>query len=61
MSERDKEMAKNSRQSSSSNKTMKDYEDRRKRLNTGAKIMALVLVAAMVVFYVISAGMFLWN
>ena len=61
MSERDKEMANNSRKSSNSNKTMKDYEDRRKRLNTGAKIMALVLVAAMVVFYVISAGMFLWN
>ena len=61
MSERDKEMANNSRKSSSSNTTMKDYEDRRKRLNTGAKIMALVLVAAMVVFYVISAGMFLWN
>ena len=61
MSERDKEMANNSRKSSSSNKTMKEYEDRRKRLNTGAKIMALVLVAAMVVFYVISAGMFLWN
>ena len=61
MSERDKEMANNSRKSNSLNKTMKDYEDRRKRLNTGAKIMALVLVAAMVVFYVISAGMFLWN
>ena len=44
-----------------SNKTMKDYEESRKRLNTGAKIMALILVAAMVVFYVISAGLFLWN
>ena len=42
-------------------KTMQDYEERRKRLNTGAKIMALVLAAAMVVFYVISAGLFLWN
>ena len=40
---------------------MKDYEESRKRLNTGAKIMALILVASMVVFYVISAGMFLWN
>ena len=45
----------------SSKKTMKDYEESRKRLNTGAKIMALVLVAAMVVFYVISAGLFLWD
>lgn len=42
-------------------KTMKDYEERRKKLNTGAKIMALVLAAAMVVFYVISAGLFLWD
>ena len=42
-------------------KTMQDYEDRRKKLNTGAKIMALILAAAMVVFYVISAGLFLWN
>ena len=48
---------KNSKQ----NKTMKDYEENRKRLNTGAKIMALILVASMVVFYVISAGMFLWD
>ncbi len=45
----------------SSKKTMKDYEESRKRLNTGAKVMALILVASMVVFYVISAGMFLWN
>lgn len=44
-----------------SGKTMKDYEERRKRLNTGAKVMALILVASMVVFYVISAGMFLWD
>ena len=42
-------------------KTMQDYEDRRKKLNTGAKIMALILAAAMVVFYVISASLFLWN
>ena len=42
-------------------KTMKDYEERRKKLNTGAKIMALILAASMVVFYVISAGLFLWN
>ena len=41
--------------------SMKDYEERRKKLNTGAKIMALILAASMVVFYVISAGLFLWN
>lgn len=40
---------------------MKDYEERRKRINTGAKVMALILVASMIVFYVISAGMFLWD
>ncbi|MBQ6150256.1 MAG: hypothetical protein IJJ03_01240 [Mogibacterium sp.] len=49
------------KKSNNSNKTMKDYEESRKRLNTGAKIMALILVASMVVFYVISAGMFLWD
>ena len=42
-------------------KTMQDYEERRKRLNTGAKIMAIVLIASMVVFYVISAGLFLMD
>ena len=49
------------KKSKNSNKTMKEYEERRKRLNTGAKIMAMILVASMIVFYVISAGMFLWN
>ena len=43
------------------NKTMKDYEDSRKRLNKGAKVMALILVASMIVFYVLSAGVFLWD
>ena len=54
-------MANKNNKSKSSNKTMKDYEESRKRLNKGAKIMALILVASMVVFYVISAGMFLWD
>ena len=49
------------KKNNSTNKTMKDYENSRKRLNRGAKVMALILVAAMVVFYVISAGLFLWN
>ena len=43
------------------NRTMQEYEERRKRLNRGARVMALVLVAAMIVFYVISAGLFLWE
>ena len=42
-------------------KTMQDYEDRRKRLNTGAKIMAFLLIASMVMFYVISAGLTLFD
>ncbi len=42
-------------------KTMQDYDERRKRLNKGAKIMAIVLIASMVVFYVISAGLFLMD
>ena len=42
-------------------RTMQDYEERRKRLNRGARIMALILVASMVVFYVISAGLFLFD
>ena len=46
---------------SADNRTMQDYEERRKKLNRGAKIMAWILVAAMVVFYVISAGLFLWD
>ncbi len=40
-------------------KTMKDYDERRKKLNTSAKVIAIVLIGAMVVFYVISAGLFL--
>ena len=51
----------NNSKKAAENKTMQDYEARRKKLNRGAKIMALILVAAMVVFYVISAGLFLWN
>ena len=42
-------------------RTMQEYEERRKKLNKGARIMALILVGAMIVFYVISAGLFLFN
>ena len=37
-------------------KTMQDYRDRQSRINKGAKIMAILLIASMVFFYVISAG-----
>ena len=46
---------------SKDNKTMQDYRDRQSRINKGAKVMAIILAVAMVVFYVISAGMFFWN
>ncbi len=52
---------KNKNSKTTANKTMQDYEDRRKKLNTGAKIMAIVLVASMIVFYVLSAGLFLMD
>ena len=42
-------------------KSMQEYRERQDRINKGAKIMAIVLIAAMVVFYVISAGLFLWD
>ncbi len=54
-------MASKNTKNNNHNKTMKDYEDSRKRLNRGAKIMALILVASMLVFYVLSAGLFLWD
>lgn len=42
-------------------KTMAEYEERRKKLNTGAKVMAIILIAAMVVFYVLTAGLSLMD
>ena len=43
------------------NKTMQEYEESRKRLNLGAKIMAIIIIIAMIVFYVISAGAALFD
>ena len=54
-------MANKNKMNNNQSKTMKDYEESRKRLNRSAKVMALVLVVSMVVFYVISAGLFLWD
>ena len=42
-------------------RTMEEYREKQRKINRGAKIMALILVVAMVVFYVISAGLFLWD
>ena len=43
------------------NKTMQDYRDRQSRINRGAKIMAIVLIGSMIVFYVLSAGLALFD
>ena len=40
---------------------MKEFEERRKRLNTGAKIMAIVVSIAMIVTAFLSAGVFFLN
>lgn len=42
-------------------RTIEDYQERQKRLNKGAKIMAIILIASMVVFYVLSAGLTLFD
>lgn len=42
-------------------RTIEDYQERQKRLNKGAKIMAIILIASMVVFYVLSAGLTLFE
>lgn len=38
-------------------KTMQEYEERRRKLNIGAKIMAIIIIFTMVVFYVLSSGL----
>ena len=50
-----------SKNNKTDNKTMQQYEEQRKRLNRGAKIMALVLIGSMIVFYILSAGLFLMD
>ncbi len=38
-------------------KTMQEYEERRNRLNKGAKVLAIIIIFTMVVFYVLSTGL----
>lgn len=45
----------------SNGKTMEDYRNRQRKINIGAKVMAIVLIFTMVVFYVLSAGLSLFN
>ena len=39
-------------------KTMQDYEERRKKLNRGAKIMAILVALAMIVTTFLASGVF---
>ena len=48
----------NKSKSGQSTGRMSEYEERRKRLNTGAKIMAIVVSLAMIVTAFLSAGVF---
>lgn len=52
-----KDTENNSRTSRSTGK-MSEYEERRKRLNTGAKVMAIIVSLAMIVTAFLSAGVF---
>ena len=42
-------------------KTMQQYEEQRKRLNTGAKIMAIIVAAAMVITTFLASGLFIFD
>lgn len=48
----------NNSSKSSENKTMKQYEEQRERLNKGAKIMAIVVAVAMIVTTFLASGVF---
>ena len=42
-------------------KTPNQYEQKRKRLNNGARIMAIIVIAAMVITTFLAAGLFLFD
>ncbi len=44
-----------------STRSMQQYEEQRSRLNTGARIMAILVIAAMVVTTFLAAGIFLFD
>ena len=44
-----------------SSRNMQQYEEQRTRLNTGARIMAILVIAAMVVTTFLAAGIFLFD
>ena len=41
-------------------KSMKSYEESRKKLNKGARVMAIIMVAIMVIFAIIGSVSFLF-
>ena len=42
-------------------KSPNQYEQKRKRLNNGARIMAIIVIAAMVITTFLAAGLFLFD
>ena len=66
---RGKEMANKYSKANTQNKSgrgetsrdMQQYEEQRTRLNTGARIMAILVIAAMVVTTFLAAGIFLFD
>ena len=51
----------NNSQQHMQDKSMQKYEEQRKRLNTGAKIMAILVAAAMIVTTFLASGVFFFD
>ena len=51
----------NNSQQHMQDKSMQKYEEQRKRLNTGAKVMAILVVAAMIVTTFLASGVFFFD
>ena len=51
----------NNSQQHMQDKSMQKYDEQRKRLNTGAKIMAILVAAAMIVTTFLASGVFFFD
>lgn len=51
----------NNSQQHMQDKSMQKYEEQRKRLNTGAKVMAILVAAAMIVTTFLASGVFFFD
>ena len=51
----------NNSQQHMQDKSMQKYEEQRKRLNTGAKLMAILVAAAMIVTTFLASGVFFFD